>query len=143
MESRNQRPLVLIVEDDALIAISHATIVTEEYDVETLLAASVATAEAALADRGSFAAKMSRSSSSLAAIPPVFLWICVARHSCRNLARPPRSPEPWRPLSANRNRNSGLSRVVPHSGRINWTCRDVAFCRSDARLNIRAMAVGG
>lgn len=55
MASRNQRPLVLIVEDDALVAISLATIVTEEYDVETHLAASVATAEAALADDINFA----------------------------------------------------------------------------------------
>jgi DNA-binding NtrC family response regulator len=47
--------MVLIVEDNALVATSLASYLMEECDVETHLAANVATAEAALVDRVDFA----------------------------------------------------------------------------------------
>ena len=55
MANPKRRPLVLIVEDDALVAVGLAAVVMEEYDVETCLATSVATAEAVLVEDIDFA----------------------------------------------------------------------------------------
>lgn len=53
MASQN-RPMVLVVEDDALVAIAMASFL-EAYDVETCFAASLATAEMALGEPVDFA----------------------------------------------------------------------------------------